>query len=241
VGLDEKTYQHFGTFKFSRKIDARLIDNLVAMGARHIYFDRTYSDVSTPADDQAMIDALRRSEGKVSLGTMAAIGSKNSVTGMTTAITPWPGFRKFSQVALLNGSIKPFSLSVEFPYSSRVSGQIVTSASAQIAGRSGKPDVYYRPDWSIQMRTIPPSASPMWPRAALPPIRFAARTCLSDGLRHDSPTCMVWPVRAGIRASISTRWVPRPCVRAIRKIGAGSLPSPLPRPSPSCCCVVASA
>ncbi|WP_343609714.1 EAL domain-containing protein [Novosphingobium sp.] len=155
VGLDEKTYQHFGTFKFSRKIDARLIDNLVAMGARHIYFDRTYSDVSTPADDQAMIDALRRSEGKVSLGTMAAIGSKNSVTGMTTAITPWPGFRKFSQVALLNGSIKPFSLSVEFPYSSRVSGQIVTSASAQIAGRSGKPDVYYRPDWSIQMRTIP--------------------------------------------------------------------------------------
>jgi hypothetical protein len=57
VGLDEQTYQHFGTFKFSRKVDAKLIDNLVAMGARHIYFDRTYSDVSTPADDQAMIEA----------------------------------------------------------------------------------------------------------------------------------------------------------------------------------------
>jgi CHASE2 domain-containing sensor protein len=86
---------------------------------------------------------------------MAAIGAKNSVTGLTTAIMPWPGFRKFSQLALLNGSIKPFSLSVEFPYSSRVNDQIVASASAQIAGRSGQPDVYYRPDWSIQMRTVP--------------------------------------------------------------------------------------
>jgi CHASE2 domain-containing sensor protein len=152
VGLDEKTYDHFGTLAFSRKYDAILIRNLVAMGARHIYFDRTYSDPTTPEDDNALIDALRSAPGKVSLGVML---SNDKLRHQTVIMAPVRSFRTVAQMATLTGSNKPFSLSAELYYAMTFQGRTIPSVSASIAGYKGTPDTFYRPDWSIQMTTIP--------------------------------------------------------------------------------------
>jgi EAL domain-containing protein (putative c-di-GMP-specific phosphodiesterase class I)/CHASE2 domain-containing sensor protein len=153
VGLDEKTYARFGTFSFSRKVDAKLIDNLVAMGVRHIYFDRTYADASPLLDSATFAESLKNSNGKVSLGSMSASGK--GVGAMTTYILPAPLFRKYAGLALLNGITKPFSLSAEFPYQDIVAGQTVRSVASDLSGRSGPTGTVFRPDWSIQMRTVP--------------------------------------------------------------------------------------
>jgi EAL domain-containing protein (putative c-di-GMP-specific phosphodiesterase class I)/CHASE2 domain-containing sensor protein len=152
VGLDEKTYDHFHTLTFSRIHDAALIRNLVAMGARHIYFDRTYSEMTTPEGDNAMIDALRSAPGKVSLGVML---TTDKMRRQTVVMAPDRNLQAVSQVASLTGSNKPFSLSAELYYAMTFQGKIIPSVSASIANFKGTPDTFYRPDWSIQMNTIP--------------------------------------------------------------------------------------
>lgn len=152
VGLDERTYDRFGTLAFSRKYDAALIRSLVAMGAHHIYFDRTYTEKTTPEGDNALISALRSAPGKVSLGVMI---SNDKVRSQSIIMAPAPEFQTVSQMASLNGLNRPFSLSADLHYAMTFQGGTIPSVSADIAKYKGTPNTYYRPDWSIQMTTIP--------------------------------------------------------------------------------------
>lgn len=151
VGLDEKTYDHFGTFAFSRHVDAALIHNLVAMGVRHIYFDRPYAEAASPEEDAVLSDVLRRNPGKVSLGVTAV----EKLDGQNSVIAPHAKFQAITGMASLTGYLSPFSLAAELHYAMTYKGRVIPSVSAAIAGFHGAPDTFYRPDWSIQMHSVP--------------------------------------------------------------------------------------
>lgn len=152
VGLDEKTYDHFGTVNFPRSVDAQLINNLMAMGAHHIYFDRAYSDFTTPHEDKALIEALSNSHGHVSMGALTSI---DKLTGQESSISPNTEIKKYTKIVTLDGYQSSFSLSAEFFYSRNLNGHPIPSLASALAEHSGPIDKSFRPDWSIDMRSIP--------------------------------------------------------------------------------------
>ncbi|MDE1918083.1 MAG: EAL domain-containing protein [Sphingomonadales bacterium] len=152
VGLDEKTYDHFGTVNFPRSADAKLIDNLMSMGARHVYFDRAYSELTVPTEDNKLVEALKNSHGRVSMGALTAV---DKMTGERTSIAPNKIFLKFATIASLDGYISPFSLSMEVYYKRYIDSIAVPAVSSMISGRTGPVNTRFRPDWSIDMRTVP--------------------------------------------------------------------------------------
>jgi diguanylate cyclase len=152
VALDDDTIKAYGTERFSRREDAKLIDNLFAKGARRVFFDRPYGEASDPEGDDAFAAALARHKGKVYLG---AVQLPDIKSGRKMTMLPNMKFRQSAIMASLNGFLTPFRLSAKFPYASNINGQVIPSISSEISGVKGPVEVLFRPDWSIQISTIP--------------------------------------------------------------------------------------
>jgi EAL domain-containing protein (putative c-di-GMP-specific phosphodiesterase class I)/CHASE2 domain-containing sensor protein len=151
VGVDDRTGERFGGFSFSRRIDAKLVDSLFAAGARRVFFDRVYADETNPGADAAFAAALARHPGRVFLG---AISPPAAIEGRVETL-PRPEFRKVASYRSLNGGNTPFMLSAKLTFADRFQGRLVPSISSEIARAPATEEGYYRPDWSIQMRTVP--------------------------------------------------------------------------------------
>lgn len=154
VGVDEKTGRHFGGFGYGREVDAQFVDRLFALGARRVYFDRVYADASSPGADRAFAAALARHPGRVFLG----IASPRIQDGIPIDTVPQPMFRKVAGVRSLNGLPTPFTLSANLTLADRFAAygdQLIPSLSASLADRTVHRTGYYRPDWSIRIKSIP--------------------------------------------------------------------------------------
>jgi EAL domain-containing protein (putative c-di-GMP-specific phosphodiesterase class I)/CHASE2 domain-containing sensor protein len=150
VGVDDRTGDRFAGFAFSRRIDAKLVDSLFAAGARRVFFDRVYADETSPASDAAFAAALARHPGRVFLGAISPpTASEGRVETLPRAL-----FRKAAPYRSLNGGNTPFLLSAKLTFGDTFEGKLVPSLSSELASAPAS-EGYYRPDWSIQMRTIP--------------------------------------------------------------------------------------
>lgn len=151
VGVDERTGADMGGFGFDRRVDAQVIENLFAMGAKRVFFDRIYADSTTVEADRAFAATLRRHRGRVFLGaaTPWLEGQDKEVT------IPMRLFRDATGYRSLTGLPTPFSLSAQLSLGDSFEGRMVPSLSASLAGVSPPEPGFYRPDWSIQMDTIP--------------------------------------------------------------------------------------
>ncbi|MFD1611718.1 EAL domain-containing protein [Sphingomonas tabacisoli] len=151
VAVDDKTGDRYGGFAFSRTIDARLVDTLFAAGARRVFFDRVYADATSPKGDAAFADALARHPGKVFLGAISPPDSSRK----RIETLPRPMFRAVAPFRSLNGFNTPFFFSAKVTFGDRFAGKLVPSVASEIAqlppGREG----FFRPDWSIQIATVP--------------------------------------------------------------------------------------
>lgn len=152
VGVDDKSIAAFGTAHYSRAYDARLVDELFRLGARRVYFDRVFADVGDPAGDNQFKDALARHRGRVFLG---GTHSLDPVSRKFQDVLPIPLFRQVADIRSLDGASTPFSLSAELVLSKKLSGKTVRSVSADIAGVSANSGTSYRPDWTVQIGTVP--------------------------------------------------------------------------------------
>ena len=84
VGVDSQTLSYFatskkynaGNFPFPRRFDARVVDNLVKAGAKHIGIDLQFSQPTDPRDDQAIELAIRGAHNVVLATT--AVGAHGS-------------------------------------------------------------------------------------------------------------------------------------------------------------------
>ena len=159
VAIDNATVARFGSSYYSRKYNAELIDKLFALGVKRVYFDEAFSQPMDPEGDDAFVAALARHKGKVGIGGMAF----RSRQAGNDASVDWVPLEKFSKNAMIR-SVKsdrsPFSLSIEIYYNDLIKGQRYPTMSADIANVSGPTDVSYRPDWAIQVKSIPTVSLP---------------------------------------------------------------------------------
>jgi PAS domain S-box-containing protein len=99
VAIDASSLQRIGIWPWPRDLHARVLDRLVAAGARIVAFDVDFSARSTAAGDQAFEDALRRAGGRA---VLAAFRQRSSPDSTFVLSEPLPRFKRYAAVASAN-------------------------------------------------------------------------------------------------------------------------------------------
>lgn len=152
VAIDNATVARFGSSYYSRKYNAELIDKLFAQGVKRIYFDEAFSQPMDPEGDDAFAAALARHKGKVSI---AGMSFQSRQSGSDVEWIPLSKFSENAKIRSVGSDRSPFSLSIELHYNDVISGQQFPTMSADMANVSGPIGTSYRPDWAIQVESIP--------------------------------------------------------------------------------------
>lgn len=152
VGIDERTGNALSGFTFSRRYDAKVVDELFRLGARRVFFDKTYAYPTNAGDDAQFTASLARHRGKVFLGAASPV---DPTSWKPVVILPFKRFRAVSSFASLNGMQTPFAFSAKLTTSDTFDGKMVPSLSYALSGLSPKVSAYYRPDWSIRTSSVP--------------------------------------------------------------------------------------
>jgi diguanylate cyclase len=152
VGIDEKSIAATSKkWPWSTQYDAQLIDRLTALGARRIIFDRAMVDEHEQNDDAQLIAALKRAPNKVYFGTHILFnGSKP--TG--EILMPAEKFRPYVRLTNFNVWRNTIGQTALLPYSQMIEGRQVSSIANTLAKKSGQEGGWFRPDFSIDYRTI---------------------------------------------------------------------------------------
>ena len=152
VGLDDRSMKRLGTYYYSRSTDARLADGLIASGAKRVLFDFTFERRIDKEGDLDFASMLDRQSGKVVIG---ALPLRDRFTDEDKPSLPLAMFRSRAVVGSIQAKVAPFGLSEELYYNSRHGSIVVRSLSAIIADQDGALKSTYRPDWAIDIDSIP--------------------------------------------------------------------------------------
>ena len=157
VAIDNATVRRFGSSYYSRKHNADLLDKLFAMGVKRVYFDEAFSQPMDLEGDDAFAAALARHKGKVFLGGNSL---RIRAPDGSLALAPMEKFRANAQIRSFKSDRSPFSLSAEAYYADEFGGIATPTISSDIAGTIGPVDATYRPDWTIQITSVPTLSLP---------------------------------------------------------------------------------
>ena len=81
VGIDNDSLGRLPRYPFSRKLDARVLENLHAAGARLIVYDISFDRPTTPAADEALYEAARRARPVVFATSLISTSGETQVLG----------------------------------------------------------------------------------------------------------------------------------------------------------------
>ena len=152
VAIDDRSVRELGSIVYSRSNDVKLVENLLARGARRVYYDKAFADPLDPVGDGQFASTLSKHQGQVFLGAMFL---HNRHSDVEEVVLPAAPFKSAANVRSLIGRTTPFSLSAELFYSGVIDGVVVPGIAADIAGTYEPANVLFRPDWSIKVHTIP--------------------------------------------------------------------------------------
>lgn len=151
VMVDDHTLNELGVSDPKRSDDAKVLDNLFAMGANRVFFDRAYADTTTPEEDSKLVDVFKRHKGRIYIGAVSDLVQPD---GSVASIKPNPYFRPHANLVVLDAYSNMLDLSSKVPAGSNVDGKYTPSMSAAIANAEGlRSDT--RVDYSIDFRTVP--------------------------------------------------------------------------------------
>ena len=152
VAIDDRSVRELGSINYSRSNDVKLVETLLAGGARRIYYDKAFADPLDQAGDAAFASTLAKHRDQIFLGAMFL---RNRNSEAEEIVLPAASFSQVASIRSLSGKSTPFSLSAELFYSSTINGKVVPTISADAASVTSPPDRLFRPDWSIEVRSIP--------------------------------------------------------------------------------------
>jgi EAL domain-containing protein (putative c-di-GMP-specific phosphodiesterase class I)/CHASE2 domain-containing sensor protein len=150
VKIDDESLRRYGSWPWSRRVHAQLVDKLTAAGARRIFFDIAFPYQSNAAGDRAFTDSLKRS-GKVTL----AARSVARPDGRWVDTPPLAQFAAFGKEAWISLEYNYQNAAWRMPYAAQVQGKKIPSLSAAIAGVDGQVGSTYPIDYSIRFSSIP--------------------------------------------------------------------------------------
>ena len=153
IGIDEDSVAKLGgKWPWSHKVDARLIDKLTALGVKRIFFDRGLVSEDTPEGDAALIQSLDKARGRIFLGTRVLFGSNSVANGR---LLPALRYRNHAEIADYTHWRNNISQVAFMPLATMSNGTVYSSISAYLANTHGNPDQWFRPDFSIDIKSIP--------------------------------------------------------------------------------------
>lgn len=149
---DSRTVDKIGTTEISRGQDADVLEALFKAGAKRVFFDRATQPDAVGDGNERFIAVLKKNQGRVYLGALPNNdGSKGNFAGSI----PSPKFREYSKVASLLAARHPFDIGASWPFSSASPMGVIPTIPAVVAGVDNGTDDLFRPDFSIDRRTIP--------------------------------------------------------------------------------------
>jgi diguanylate cyclase len=151
VGIDGRSLNEVKRWPWPRAYHAQMIDTLNQAGAKRIFFDFTFDSYSDPENDQAMIEALKRTPDKVFLASRLVV---DQATGIRSDHVSIPEFAKYSRLVNINTEIDPFGIPLAFPYKMEISGEINPSMASTLANIEGEIGEYFRIDYAIKNKSI---------------------------------------------------------------------------------------
>lgn len=146
VEIDPKSLAHFGVWPWPRKLHGAAIDALVEYEAYNIALDIDFSSHSNPEDDAILAKALDDAGGFVILASFA---QQSGIDGLVTFNHPIEEFAKNSWAASVNVAVDADGRVRQFPYSSKINGNIVSSFPAAISGVDNGESAGFIIDYSI--------------------------------------------------------------------------------------------
>lgn len=149
VKIDDDALRQYGSWPWSRRVHAKLVDRLTAAGVQGVFFDIAFAYRTDAASDAALADSLRKS-GRVTLATRSV-----TTDGRRVDSRPLPLFRRFSREAWIPIAYNYQNAAWRLRYGSKIDGQAIPSLSAAVAGVSGPPGADYPVDYSVQLSSIP--------------------------------------------------------------------------------------
>ena len=152
VAIDDRTIRELGTINYSRTNDVKLVDTLLAHGAKRIYYDKAFADSVDMAGDAEFARSLAKHRGQIFLGAMLL---NNRSTHNEEVVLPIAPLKQVAMMRSLTGKVSPFSLSAELYYASVIDGQTLPGIAADIAHVDHPEAKLFRPDWAISVRSVP--------------------------------------------------------------------------------------
>ncbi len=153
--IDSPSIEKIGVWPWPRQLHAELIGKLESAGVSDIVFDVDFSSPSTPASDQAFLDALQKAGGSVVLASFKQlVGDRGN--GKTIHVNrPLPQFGKHAWLAVVNITVEPDGLVRRYPYGEILDGKFLPSVAALMAGKYERKDEPLWIDFSIRADSVP--------------------------------------------------------------------------------------
>jgi EAL domain-containing protein (putative c-di-GMP-specific phosphodiesterase class I)/CHASE2 domain-containing sensor protein len=152
VKIDNQALQKVGRWPWPRRDHAQITDRLTAAGAKRIFFDISCFGATTPADDEALANAMTRS-GRVIVATRTRSGPQ---TGAEQEGLPLPSLASAAHgLGTISWHYNFQQVVTGIPYAAMVDKKVVPSFAAMLSGRDGAPNTTFTPDYSIDPASIP--------------------------------------------------------------------------------------
>ncbi|MEX2615327.1 MAG: EAL domain-containing protein [Alphaproteobacteria bacterium] len=151
VAIDPKSIEKLEIWPWPRRFHAQVIDNLLAAGATQIAIDIDFSARSRPEEDRILQDAVRRSEGRVTLPAFSQLSRADDGSRILSESVPLPEFRQHARLASVN--VRPDPDGLIRRISTRDADK--PTLSAALAGSNFQNMEEFRIDYSIVPSSVP--------------------------------------------------------------------------------------
>jgi EAL domain-containing protein (putative c-di-GMP-specific phosphodiesterase class I)/CHASE2 domain-containing sensor protein len=151
VKIDDESLRQIGRWPWPRRYHAQLTDALTNAGAKRIFFDIMFIGQTTPADDQQLADALRRSE-RVTLAVRTRADPRR---GPAVIPTPAPQFTQWAALGNVSVEYNYQNAVWALPYGLMFNGKPIPSFASLLSRRSGAPGSTFMLDYSLDPASIP--------------------------------------------------------------------------------------
>jgi EAL domain-containing protein (putative c-di-GMP-specific phosphodiesterase class I)/CHASE2 domain-containing sensor protein len=152
VKIDNQSLRKVGRWPWPRRYHAELTNRLSEAGAKRIFFDISFFGATSPAEDRAFAEALKRS-GRAILATRTRSGPQG---GTEQQGMPLPDLVDSSHgIGTISWQYNFQQAVTGIPYAATVDGKVVPSFAALLSGRTGSPNATFAPDYSIDPKSIP--------------------------------------------------------------------------------------
>jgi diguanylate cyclase (GGDEF)-like protein len=151
VDIDSRSINAVGVWPWPRTIHAKVLDELMAMGAAEVIFDVDFSTASNENDDAAFERSLRDAGGYAML---AAFQQRVDASGAVAFNLPIERFRAEAAPVAVNVTLDQGGMVRMALYAMSIGGTVVPSAAAELAQVKGPAGTGFNIDFAIDPAAV---------------------------------------------------------------------------------------